>query len=1151
MVGPTDGATERRTASANTRELPPVVRPPRGEMAADATRRRGTILLGCLLVILAAVTLAGVGEPATADATDLTADSATDVSIDPDGTTTQTVRFDLTVDGSAATETVTIAPTDLPDGILHDADATVESGGNASVSETTVSAETVTLTLAGTDGAGGTDVSVVTTITYDTAGLTAGDAVADASHRVAAGDGTGGVTDTVSFDLRYETADATRTQGAATVLNGTPVFQGEADLTFLDTDGTRVDAGAFVKTAGQAEGTTLALPIAEDEAVGTYRDPESGMTVTVQEPRITTAEVRRAGSDIGQIPADRAGTLSIVAEWNFAAAEGIAVTVEDPSGSEVTGQVVAGAPTLSTADETLALELAGEDPGVYTVRFEGNRSLDHGAVTETYTIETTEQDSLTLSVASENATRGTRLDYTVAGGLDGNRHLVTIPASSLRAGVDPADLTGVFRNVEDTTTVGLWNATGQTAVTGDEAYDRADIAYAYAVVEVEGSEATGEIQTRYLRDERVDVFVYAPAGAGTYDPPATRQALAPFERDDTEVDVRQGTLELASPTGAYTIGQAVDVRGEATSAESVGIYVRDTGVWRPVSVTGADAPGAQVLSVDSDDTFSETDVAIADATATTMAGSQILAFPGRYDIAVVDMADVDDPGASISTADFRDVSSERYRLVASVGTLEATVQTVNGQVAAADGVVDLNGTAPGQDRVAYAFVDDRGETVVDTVSVNETTSTFEAESIGLAPLEQGRVTAHVVSLGRDGIPGEGASGPIAGDDAAAVADYIAGLEGSGDQVRDRIAANTVDASGSDDQLVTRSFRYDDARLSIERVYPAEAPADGIYPVAIDETVVVEATTTRRPDDSAVSLDVLDEDGETLASSYATEWGTDGRVRFRFAADSIGLGPFALELEDGENRVREEVEIVTERDTRTGYELDDANVTLTTDLAGRDELRLTVDRDGADALAIGGIAPEGTDVEAVSGGGEAQGSGIVWNQPQNETVSFTLLPPETVAPGDTVSFSVVDVGTNQRRSVAIEVVETRVSEDASAENATDPAGEATTENATDGSTQADAEANATVEEDAAVETTGSAAANTTDADGTASDGTAGDGEANATGAQNGSNVSAGAGSNASGAGAAGESVEETTPGFGVGVALGAILLVLFGAVRRRS
>ena len=1148
MVGPAGGTTERQTASTNTRELPSVVRPPGGEMAADATRRRGTILLGCLLVVLAAVTLAGVGGPVTADATSLTADSATDVSIDPDGTTSQTVRFDVTVDGSTATEAVTITPTDLPDGILYGADATVESGENVSVSETTVSAEAVTLTLAGTDDAGEVDASVATTITYDTAGLTASDAVADAGHRIAAGDGTGGVTDTVSFDLRYETADATRTQGAATVLNGTPVFQGESDLTFLDTDGTRIDAGAFVKTAGQAEGTTLSLPIADDEAVGTYRDPESGMSVTVQEPRITTAEVQRAGSDIGQIPANRAGTLTIVAEWNFAAAEELEVTVEDPSGSEVTGQVVAGAPTLSTADETLALELAGEDPGVYTVRFAGARSLDHGAVTETYTIETTEQDSLTLSVASENATRGTRLDYTVAGGLDGNRHLVTIPASSLRAGVDPADLTGVFRNVGDTTTAGLWNATGQTAVTDDEAYDPEDIAYAYAVVEVEGSEATGEIQTRYLRDERVDVFVYAPAGAGTYDPPATRQALEPFERDDTDVDVRQGTLELASPTGAYTIGQEVDVRGEATSAEAVGIYVRDTGAWRPVSLTGEDVPGAQVLSVDSDDTFSETDVAIADATVTTATGSQILAFPGRYDIAVVDMADVDDPGAPISTADFRDVSSERYRLTASVGTLEATVQTVNGQVAAADGVVDLNGTAPGQDRVAYAFVDDRGETVVDTVSVNETTSTFEAESIGLAPLEQGRVTAHVVSLGRDGIPGEGASGPIAGDDAAAVADYIAGLEGSGDQVRDRIAANTVNASGSDDQLVTRSFRYDDARLSIERVYPAAAPADGIYPVAIDETVVVEATTTRRPDDSAVSLDVLDEDGETLASSYATEWGTDGRVRFRFAADSIGLGPFTLELEDGENRAREEVEIVTERDTRTGYELDDANVTLTTDLAGRDELRLTVDRDGADALAIGGIAPEGTDVEAVSGGGEAQGSGIVWNQPQNETVSFTLLPPETVAPGDTVSFSVVDVGTNQRRSVAIEVVETRVSEDASAENATDPAGEATTENATDGSTQADAETDATAE------TTGSAVANTTDADETAGDGTAGGGEANATGAQNGSNVSAaeaGTGSNASGDGATGESVEETTPGFGVGVALGAILLVLFGAARRRS
>ena len=1105
-------------------------------MAADATRRRGALLFRCLLVVLTVLLFVGAAGPVTAETTSLTADSATDVSINPDGTTTQTVRFDVRVTGSTTTEEITLTPTDVPAGTLQSADATVNSGENISISETTVSEGAVTMTLSGTDSADGVNVSVVTTITYDTSGLTAGDAVANASHQIT--DAAGTATGTVSFDLRYNTADATRIQGSATVLNGTPVFQGESDLTFIDNDGTRVDAGAFVKTAGQAEGTTLALPIDDDEAVGSYRDPESGMSVTVQKPRITTAEVRRAGSDIGQIPADRAGTLSIVGDWNFVTAEGLEVIVEDPSGSEVTGEVIAGEPTLSTADETLALELAGEDPGVYTVRFEGNRSLDHGAATESYTIETTEQDSLTLSVASENATRGTRLDYTVAGGLDGNRHLVTIPASSLRAGVDPADLTGVFRDVEDTTTAGLWNATGQTAVTGDDAYDRADIAYAYAVVEVEGSEAAGEIQTRYLRDERVDVFVYAPAGVGTYDPPATREGLEPFERDDTDVDIRKGTLELASPTDAYTIGQEVDVRGEATSADSVGIYVRDTGTWQPVDVTGDDAPGAQVISVESDDTFSETDVAIADATATTMTGSQILAFAGRYEIAVVDMADVDDPGAPISTAAFRDVSSERYRLTASVGTLNATVQTVNGQVAAADGVVDLNGTAPGRDRVAYAFVDDRGGTVVDTVSVNETTSTFEAESIGLESLEQGRVTAHVVSLGRDGIPGEGPSGPIDGDDAAAVADYIAGLEGSGDQVRDRIAASTVNASGSDDQLVTRSFRYDDARLSIERVYPAEAPADGIYPVAIDETMVVEATTTRRPDDSAVTLDVVGADGETLASSYATEWGRDGRVRFRFAADSIGLGPFTLELEDGTNRVREEVAIVTERDTRTGYRLDDANVTLTTDLSGRDELRLTVDRDGADALAVRTIFPEATEVRAVSGSGEVQDTEILWNQPQNETVSFTLVPPGTVSPGDTISFRIADVGTyprNPQRSITIDVVETRVTEDASTENATEESNQTTSTDA--------GVANVT---DGPV----SAGGTTPGENATASNENASGRPPNVTAATNRTNVSATSASNASRGDAATQPVDEDTSGFGAWVALGAIVLFLLGVASRR-
>ena len=159
------------------------------------------------------------------------------------------------------------------------------------------------------------------------------------------------------------------------------------------------------------------------------------------------------------------------------------------------------------------------------------------------------------------------------------------------------------------------------------------------------------------------------------------------------------------------------------------------------------------------------------------------------------------------------------------------------------------------------------------------------------------------------------------------------------------------------------------------------------------------------------------------------------------------------------------------------------------------------------------------------------------------MSFTLVPPQDLSSGDTISFSVVDVGTNQRRSVTIEVVEKRVTENTSAENATEPASGMPTEPTTNASAQADAEADVTVETD------GATAANTTDSDGNASDG-----GKNTTAAANGSNVSAvntGNGSNASGGGAPGASVEETTPGFGVEVALGAILVILFAAVRRRS
>ena len=68
-----------------------------------------------------------------------------------------------------------------------------------------------------------------------------------------------------------------RTAGENIVYNGTTVYQGEDDLTFFpESQLEAISPGDLQKTAGDAEGTALNLPIAEDAATGTYADSDTG-----------------------------------------------------------------------------------------------------------------------------------------------------------------------------------------------------------------------------------------------------------------------------------------------------------------------------------------------------------------------------------------------------------------------------------------------------------------------------------------------------------------------------------------------------------------------------------------------------------------------------------------------------------------------------------------------------------------------------------------------------------------------------------------------------------------------------------------------------------------------------------------------------------
>ncbi|PHQ44319.1 major cell surface glycoprotein, partial [Halorubrum sp. C3] len=684
--------------------------------------------------------------------------------------------------------------------------------------------------------------------------------------------------------------------------NGSTIYQGEDDLTFYDENGSDISAGALQKTAGNNEGTSLTQPIPEDAATGTYAT-SGGFSMIVQEPRITTSEVQINGttSDVSQVGPSSADNLTINGEWNFGEAENLSITVEDESGTDITGEVVDD-PTLSSADgvDETAFDLGGEDSGEYTVIFEGADNLDQDSVVEEYTIELTTDDTVGVETAEDTVTQGTNLEYTVTGGTNGQYHIVTVDSEDFRSN----NIDSVFRNVGDTVEVGFADTDSNTRY--ESAADR-DVAY--AVVEIDGTTGTGSIRSQSLDDTTVTLDVYNASGD-------TLTEIDSLESvDDMDFDVEEGSLTLDSPDSQYTIGSEVDVNGTATSSDAVDIYARDNNQWELV---------VENINVDSSDEFEEEDVTLS---STGNQGDSIFQQTGTYRIGAIDRSE-SNGSDTIQTSDFSSATSVQNSITVVEGELSAQLETINGQVNTLDNSVDISGNAEGQGQIALVYVDSRGDVAAQTVDVDsDGTIDIDDRSIPEAAdgdgnldngeFSEGTVTAHFISVSRDDSVGDGqVPGQGSNDDISAlvtwVNDEVAERSLNAEQARSLIVSETTEDTASDDLMITQSFRYTESQTTVDSVFPEEAQADGINPVASGETLVATGETNLRPDDNSITVEILNEDGDSLEISSTDEWETTGQWNTTFDTSNLEPGTYTVESDDGENTDRAEIEIVEER-----------------------------------------------------------------------------------------------------------------------------------------------------------------------------------------------------------------------------------------------
>jgi major cell surface glycoprotein (TIGR04216 family) len=247
--------------------------------------------------------------------------------------------------------------------------------------------------------------------------------------------------------------------------------------------------------------------------------------------------------------------------------------------------------------------------------------------------------------------------------------------------------------------------------------------------------------------------------------------------------------------------------------------------------------------------------------------------------------------------------------------LSATFRTVGGQVSVEDRLVNVTGTSLGSQTVAFLFVDERGNVHYTDLTVDDD-NTFDENDLRVGTdLAEGQVSAHALIVGRDNEFGSGLSdiGGVSGNDPYDRLQSFASLLDSdsltGDQVRARLLDETTEAVASDDRMVTTRFRLADARTTIGPVYPDGMEASGVNPVAVDDTLVVEGRTNLRPDDSAITVELLTQEGNSVALATTDEWGYDGMYTLTLELEDARTGTYTLEADDSYNSDTVEVEIV--------------------------------------------------------------------------------------------------------------------------------------------------------------------------------------------------------------------------------------------------
>lgn len=698
--------------------------------------------------------------------------------------------------------------------------------------------------------------------------------------------------------------------GSGFVYTGATVYQGEEDIVFAGNLTT-----PLIPVNATSEPLEAPVPAEITQTRYTTDGNSSSPGVRVAKPEIQTLEINNhLGNQIGggTINTQASKTIAVIADYDFAAAEDLELTVHDQNEIEVTQELLTGSKIKAGGTDgsvTWQLKLPEEPSSAYTISVSGSDDLTTGSAQRSSTITVNRNPHPTVQWKQSTAYQGSRTTFQITGASNGQEFLATVPRSAFRADITTDDVLRSLSLSGETTEVGIVTEDGQMHprteyLTTDNQPPKS--VYLRLNVDNRNGKARGQFDTGTFTVGDVNIRLHEQEVT-------TADQVTPSSIVDTaSLTVRENNIELDN-IPPYYIGTESSVNGRATSGvDHVGYYIRDKGEYQLLDLNTSGAGIQRAISVNSTGQFQSEDQKF---TAGNAPGNDIVAYPGVYRFVVVGSigeATAENFPQTLSLSDLQERTYTSQRVAVKRPNIMLTLSDQLGEISTSDKYLNVSGEAPGADEIVVVLLDERGTAVIRSPSVSG--GEYSLSTIDISALVEGSIDVYAISSGIDQSYGDGSAKGNTTGTADALEMHLSTLAAqplTRAQFHSRLVAETTNDSGSDDKIAHQRVQLEDSRIEIQSV--SELRTQEQSPISPGSTIVISGTTNLQAETNAIEL-IIRTPGDQTVLLTVTDW-QSGTWTATFSLEPYDSGLYAVRPNTGVEIVQPTT-FVVERETTT-------------------------------------------------------------------------------------------------------------------------------------------------------------------------------------------------------------------------------------------